>query len=312
MALPAQYDGKSAAYAQWKMQYLHNFSNRQQHARTFRTLSLGLQGEQDTATLHSICASVKAQGFGLYRFSETLNADDVADQQLVTAIQLLHQRLGLQDSDQGVLNSSSGLSLLQDLKDSPQGKFVPYSNRQMNWHTDGYYNRLADTVRCFCLHCLCPASSGGRLSVLDPCRLLIALYDEDPALIELLTHPQAMLLPSNSDELGHDRPDRVAPVICCLADGFLVLRFTMRTKNIQWRNDETRQAAEHLVALVEKLRECHSHITLQRGEGIVTRNLLHKRDAFTDSKKLTRQMLRGRFQQDPVVKPSLDSETPSH
>jgi len=166
----------------------------------------------------------------------------------------------------------------------------------MNWHTDGYYNERANSVRCFSLHCLEPASEGGALHLMDDTLLMFALLNEDPQAVALLSHPNAMTLPKIQDELGHNRPDRCVPAILRNEDGTLSMRFTTRTQHIQWRTDETEQAARRALELIHQNSQWHTRLCLQKGEGVITRNVLHTREAFVDAPgEPKRQMLRGRF-----------------
>jgi len=177
----------------------------------------------------------------------------------------------------------------------------------MNWHTDGYYNAPASAIRCFNLHCVQPAACGGELVLMDPELLLIALYDHDPELVEILSHPSAMTLPANRDDTGHDRPDVSVPLLFAHADRSLGMRFTTRSEHIRWRTPETQQAAAVAIQLLNNSSAWHTIIRLDTDQGLVTRNVLHKRSAFTDSANGPgRQMLRGRYHQRPSFKPPVN------
>lgn len=246
------------------------------------------------AELAQICKSVQRNGFAVYEW-QLIPKDPLA------ACIKFNQQLGLKDSeaDQGVA-SSKGLSTLRNLEGESLGRFIPYTNRAMNWHTDGYYNSQDAAIRCFTLHSVAAASEGGTLKLVDSELLLIGLYDQDPHLVQLLSHPRAMMLPANKDTDGHDRPDRYVPVISMHADGTLDLRFTARTKNIHWRNTATQQAAEHALTLLERRTDWQHSLRLKTGQGVITRNVLHKREAFNDSPKSPqREMLRGRYTRMP-------------
>jgi hypothetical protein len=237
---------------------------------------------------------VQNHGYALYQWSSSPD-------NLQQSIKLLHHCLGLRQTDPGVVTGTDELSLLEDLSGTPQGRFIPYTHRAMNWHTDGYYNDSSCAVRCFTLHCIQPASHGGTLTIMDNDLLLIALYDEDPQLVTLLSHPEAMLLPANSDEQGHDRPDRVVPVFSMYPDGTLGTRFTARVQHIEWRSPDTKAAARRSLELINNHPHWHSSLRLTTDQGIITRNVLHRREAFEDAQHSTRrQILRGRFMQLPT------------
>jgi alpha-ketoglutarate-dependent taurine dioxygenase len=40
--------------------------------------------------------------------------------------------------------------------------FIPYTNRPIKWHTDGYYHPQSRQIRAMILHCVRAASSGGE------------------------------------------------------------------------------------------------------------------------------------------------------
>ena len=242
--------------------------------------------------LETLCTTVKHHGFALYSWIEE-NTE-------ITVSNLLHQ-LSLGDGDSGVIREAGALSLLQDLSGTPKGRFPPYQSKTMNWHTDGYYNGLDESVRCFTLHCVEPATTGGDLLIMDDNFLVLALLQDDPAQVALLSHPEAMTLPANKDAVGHDRPDRKVPMIQQHPDGAISMRFTTRARNIHWRCKDTQAAAEKAVELINQNSQWQVRVKLHRGEGIVTRNILHAREAFHDMPgQPKRQILRGRFHNLPA------------
>jgi len=293
MILTQQFDGNSIQYRQWKADRLE--LQNKQSSLDREPISLTSTSNCNPVVLSRLCDEVKKYGYALYEWNDT--PADVA-----AAVEKLHSQLALTQHDAGVVTDSGSLALLKDLSGSARGKFIPYTSKAMSWHTDGYYNDQTQSLRCFTLHCISPAAKGGSLSLIDYELLFIALYDEAPDLITLLSHPNAMTLPANKDRLGHDRPDRHAPVFFCYPDGSLGARFTTRTKNIQWRNTQTKAAAEQATEVLNKLTDWHQTRCLQSGQGIITRNILHSRGAFVDDpSNPPRQMLRGRYLQLPVV-----------
>ena len=252
-----------------------------------------LHTQTNRTTLLQLCQAVNDTGFALYEWN-----DSPAD--VPGAVLKLLQALSLRDSDSGVIRELGELSLLQDLSGTPKGRFPPYQSKAMNWHTDGYYNAAAETIRCFTLHCVEPAAEGGALLLMDDTYLVLALLRDDPLLVALLSHPEAMTLPQNADTDGHDRPARTTPLIQQHADGSLSMRFTTRSKNISWRCSETQAAAQRATELIDNHHKWQTRLTLKKGQGIITRNILHAREPFVDSPvagnaQCKRQMLRGRF-----------------
>jgi len=144
---------------------------------------------------------------------------------------------------------------------------------------------------------------------MDDKLLILALYDDNPDLLALLSHSRAMTIPANQDNEGHDRPDRTVPMIFRHNDGKPGLRFTTRSRHIHWRNSDTQDAATRAAELIEQHKDWQVSITLKRGQGLITRNILHARDQFVDlPEKPKRQILRGRFMQLPQY-PTSESVT---
>jgi len=269
-------------------------------------VQLGLPGQQQLGEqdLAQLCSNAHQYGFALYEFMHHDNDELRASRQ--AAVQL-YKNLGLTQPDTGIISAEDNLSLLENSNDEKQRRFVPYSNRTMNWHTDGYYNAPTEAINCFCLHCLRPAQQGGELSLMDDHLLLIALYEKEPAAVALLAHPEAMMLPSSQDEYGHSRPDRWVAVFAASPVNGLQTRFTTRQRNITWRDEETKQAALTAIQVIEDQSSWHATVRLGSGQGVVTRNILHRRSAFEDNAPDTnRQMLRGRYLQRPASQRTAD------
>lgn len=257
-------------------------------------LSPSLDVDSHQQELVHLCEDVNRYGYAIYEW-------DKASQDIPQHIKALHRALSLQNTDDGVLRATNGLSLLEDLSGTPQGRFPPYQSAPLNWHTDGYYNAENQAVRCFTLHCVEPAAQGGELVLMDDTLLVWALLQENPEMVQLLTHPQAMTLPANADKEGHDRPDRTTAMIKCDSDARITMRFTTRARNIRWRCSATQAAAARAAELITHHQHWHSQVALKRGQGVITRNILHARNAFNDTLgSPKRQILRGRFNQLPV------------
>ena len=61
--------------------------------------------------------------------------------------------------------------------------YIPYTNRPLNWHTDGYYNRPEEQVRGIVMHCAAESASGGENLFLDQEIAYILLRDADSRFI---------------------------------------------------------------------------------------------------------------------------------
>jgi alpha-ketoglutarate-dependent taurine dioxygenase len=181
-----------------------------------------------------------------------------------------------------------------------QGKkgFIPYTNKSLNWHTDGYYNPPADAIRGMILHCIRPAEAGGENALLDPEIVYIRVRDKSPRLLAALEHHEAMTIPESIEEDGRIRPTSVGPVFFLdQTTNRPVMRYTARARNVIWRDDpDTREAKAYLESLLAGAEEplILSH-RLAAGEGLISNNVLHTRTAFESGKAAARLLLRGRY-----------------
>jgi hypothetical protein len=227
-------------------------------------------------------------GFALYRSPVT--GDDSALPRRLAA------QLGMRQLDANWLAGEDGVSRIAvgAANDGPGG-FIPYTDRAIGWHTDGYYHPQQRRIRGMVLHCVRPAARGGENALLDPELAYIALRDRDPQLVRALMQPDAMTIPARTDEAGIAREEQSGPVFWIDDDGALQMRYTARTRSIEWKSDAaTREAA----ALLRDVLAASPHawrVRMEAGMGLVGRNVLHDRQAFEDDPHSPRLVLRARF-----------------
>ncbi|RMF41471.1 MAG: taurine catabolism dioxygenase TauD, partial [Alphaproteobacteria bacterium] len=247
-------------------------------AAEFVTVSdLANPRETELAALRARCARFNLV---LYR-SERQPGDDRG---LRAALRSLAGRLGLRIAERHRSVGAQGIVALT-FSDAPRQRgYIPYSRRGMNWHTDGYYNDAASRIRAFLLHCARPAARGGENRLLDPEIAYIRLRDENPAHVAALMQAQAMTIPENREADGSLRPASVGPVFATdPATGRLVMRYTARTRSIEWRNDPAvRAAADCLREILSRPDPAMIAVRLKAGEGVLNNNVLHDRTAFED------------------------------
>lgn len=185
------------------------------------------------------------------------------------------------------------------------GEFIPYTDRALNWHTDGYYNAPGDAVGGFVLHCVAPALRGGESALCDHEAAYIELAERDPGLVAALMADDTMHVPEHRDANGALlRPARSGPVFW-VEDNALRMRYTARTRSICWRSDAATDAARRaLTDLLARRSDSHGVLRLNAGQGIVCNNVLHARKAFVDAERQPRTFLRARFR-DRVAQPHL-------
>lgn len=206
---------------------------------------------------------------------------DAADKDIPRA---LGRQLGLHRLDPNMLADDDGITSLEVVADKSHRGYIPYSNRRLLWHTDGYYNRPEQQIRAFILHCVRPAPEGGENALCDPEMVYLAMRDHNPDYIAALMHPQAMTIPANDEaSAGHMRPAQTGPVFSIDTTGNLHMRYTARTRSIEWRQDPTTLAAVSWleVFLSSEQAGLFRH-RLGAGQGILSNNTLHNRTAFVD------------------------------
>lgn len=194
----------------------------------------------------------------------------------------LGERLGLAHLHANPLADDDGISSLEVAPAKSALGYIPYSNRRLMWHTDGYYNAPEQSIRAFILHCVRPAATGGENGLLDHDIAYILLRDADPGHVGALEAPDAMTIPAGTLDGAQSRPACTGPVFST-QDGALHMRYTARTRSVEWRRDDaTRAAVNFLESLLEAPSPYVFGIRLAAGQGLVCNNVLHNRGAFAD------------------------------
>lgn len=236
----------------------------------------------------ALMTAIVRGGFAIYRTA--LRRDDALLPRRLAA------QLGMGCLDANWLAGEDGVSRITVGGGSDgAGGFIPYTDRAIGWHTDGYYHPQQRRIRGMVLHCVRPALAGGDNRLLDPDLAYIALRDRDPRLVCALMRPDAMTIPAREDTDGVARAEQSGPVFSVDAVGGLHMRYTARTRSIAWKNDaatlDAVAALQHVLA--------HSpfvqHVRMEAGMGLVGRNVLHDRSAFADMPGAPRLVLRARF-----------------
>jgi len=109
--------------------------------------------------------------------------------------------------------------------------------------------------------------------------------------------PDAMTIPANTETGVETREARSGPVFSIdTATGDLHMRYTARTRSIEWKQDDATRAA---VAFLEELLESQSPYIfrnrLSAGQGLICNNVLHNRTAFADNASAPRLVYRARY-----------------
>jgi alpha-ketoglutarate-dependent taurine dioxygenase len=212
---------------------------------------------------------------------------------------LLGQQLGLVRLEGNYLADEDGLSSITPADDNGsgmRGDFIPYTHKPINWHTDGYYNTLDRRILGMTLHCAQDAESGGENALLDHEIAYIQLRDASPDYVAALMQPNAMTIPARMDEDNIARAEQSGPVFAIdPGQGFLYMRYTARTRSIVWQDDAMTQAAVKALAEILASSEYILTARLTPGMGLICNNVLHTRNAFSDSPGHRRLLYRGRY-----------------
>jgi len=207
------------------------------------------------------------------------------------------QQLGLKRLDRNYLADDDGVSSVTVAGEAGRGEFIPYTNRPIRWHTDGYYNPADRRIRAMLLHCVRRAPEGGANTLVDHEIAYLWLRDDNPEWIRALMLPDAMTIPAREDEAGVARAAETGPVFSIDPnDGALHMRYTARTKSIEWKRDPAVAAATAALARVlDTASPFHHRLVLEPGMGIVCNNVLHERTGFVDDPAAPRLLYRARY-----------------
>ncbi len=239
----------------------------------------------------AILARVRKTNMALYA-SKVRDADK-------NILRLLGGQFGLLRLDQNMLADDDGITQVRvaDANAGAAQRYIPYTNRPLNWHTDGYYNSPARRIQAMLLHCVCDSVSGGENAFMDHEIAYLFLRDENPDYVRALMHPDAMTIPAREDDDGVARGAQSGPVFAIDPhSGALHMRYTARTRSIEWRQDASTQAA---VATLAQLLNAGSpyifRMAFKPGMGIISNNVLHDRTGFSDDVTHRRLLYRARY-----------------
>jgi len=201
-------------------------------------------------------------------------------------VRSLGAAFGLHRLDPNMLADDDGITSLQtEVRKSDRG-YIPYSDKRLLWHTDGYYNPPHRTIRAMILHCARNALTGGENELLDHELVYLIMRDTNPDFITALMQPDAMTIPANTEPGGEARPAQSGPVFSVdPVSGDLHMRYTARTRSIEWKGDAMTAKA---VAFLESLLSRNEYVIRHRmepGQGLICNNVLHNRTAFSNDRE---------------------------
>lgn len=285
--MPAHFDlSNASAYAAWREAKLAAHP----HALSDLLVEIADPRRLTFAEREALLARCATANMALYASGTGSDPDKDIPRQL-------GRQLGLVNLDANTLADDDGISPLAVAPAGTRTEFIPYTDRGIKWHTDGYYNTLDRQVHGLILHCVQSAESGGENRLMDHEIAYLLLRDENPDFIRALMAPDCMTIPPRLEDGAVARAAQPGPVFSVHADGHLHMRYTARTVSIEWRADEATRAA--VAALERILADEHSPWVfrgrLEPGMGLVCNNVLHDRAAFRDTETRKRLLYRARY-----------------
>ena len=246
--------------------------------------------QPDAQESAAILACCRKTNMAIYRTS----GERIADKH---AMRALGRRFGLERLDMNLRADEDSITSLRVVPAGETTHYIPYTDRGIKWHTDGYYNHLPEQVRGIVLHCVRPAASGGSNFLMDHEMVYLLLRDEHPDGAAALMQPDAMTIPANVEDGVEIRPLQSGPVFSVEnSSGSLHMRYTTRTRSIAWKDDRNvRLAVGFIRELLDSDLPWIFRYRLQAGEGIICNNVLHGREAFVDADDATRLLYRARY-----------------
>jgi alpha-ketoglutarate-dependent taurine dioxygenase len=239
------------------------------------------------------------------------NSFDIFDIRESTLLDLGKQ-MGLEKTDHHLCANAKAVSTISASAPTGVGEYIPYTNRPLSWHTDGYYNAAHEQVQAWLLWCAQTAASGGENALLDHEILYLLLRDENPDYLRALCAADAMTIPANVQDRQEIRPARSGPVFSINpASGALHMRYSARSKNILWKQDPlTKAALSFISALFSSDSTYIFHHRLKPGQCLISNNVLHMRRGFSDADNRKRVVYRVRYL-DRIALPHGDDHRPT-
>ncbi|MDX2503242.1 MAG: TauD/TfdA family dioxygenase [Gammaproteobacteria bacterium] len=273
------------AYAQWKKAKLLDYPK----SMAQLIVSLADPKALTALELQQLKALLIKTNMVIYELSGAAQEDKSIPEQLGL-------QLGIQSLDRNECADNDGFTSIQVADEGLHSLYIPYSEKGINWHTDGYYNRLSEQIYSMVLHCVRPAADGGENQLWDNDIAYMLLRDENPDYIRALMAPDAMTIPKNVLDGKLVRPDRSGPVFMITDEGRLHMRYTARARNVIWKNDQLTQAAQQTLRdILNNDSKYRFQGKLQAGQGLICNNVLHTRTTFKDDPQNPRLLYRGRY-----------------
>jgi len=259
-------------YQAWRARKL----NYRQEVSATRVFELDQQGRLSRSMLPLLRKQVAAYNFVIFQsVGELGKAEFLA----------LNRQFGLVALDANLGADEDKVTSLQVVGDTDsRARYIPYTNRAMNWHTDGYYNPFARRIDAFALYCVNQAARGGGNYLFDHEMMYMLIRDRSPSALVALMRNDMLRIPANVQQNQVIRAEESGPVFSLQSSScMLSMRYTSRPQNIVWKTDKNSTAALNLVREILMQGSAMVEVQLQPRQGIVCNNVLHGRQAFHDT-----------------------------
>ncbi|WP_455375904.1 TauD/TfdA family dioxygenase [Kaarinaea lacus] len=276
-----------SSYQRWRDAKLHDYP--QEIGQIMVDVKdFGQLSSAEHQVLVNLC---KKTNMALYRSAVPLKSKD--------QLKNICQTFGLINLDKNLYADDDGISALKVTSEKRQYDYIPYSDKPIRWHTDGYYNKPENSIRAMVLHCENPSLSGGDNQLLDHEIVYILMREENPQFIHALMQQDAMTIPANIEQDTVIRPAQSGPVFSVdPQSGNLHMRYTARTKSIEWKQDPgVQEAVGFLEHLLSSDMPYIYRYRLQANEGVLSNNVLHGRTKIENGEAQGQQriMYRARY-----------------
>jgi len=254
-----------------------------------RVFVLDAAGRLPAALRSEVRLQVSAHGFAIFETRGSF------DQQAFLA---LNRDFGLLHPDSSPGDADGAVTALRVVDESDlRSRYIPFTSRALNWHTDGYYNPPPRRINAFALYCVSQARRGGGNFLFDHELMYLMIRDREPGLLAALMADDMMRIPANLQDDHLLRAEETGPVFSLQADGRGInMRYTSRPRNILWKSDRRSRRALDLVREILVDGGAAVELRLKDGQGMVCNNILHGREAFRDlAEQPARLVYRARY-----------------
>ena len=240
-----------------------------------RVFQLNHEARLSEAQLEEVRQQVNAFNFAVFQSRAVLGKLEFL---------ALNRQFGLNRLDSNPGADTDSVTSLRIVSDGDErAQYIPYTNRALNWHTDGYYNPRDRRINAFALYCVNQAARGGGNYLFDHELMYILIRDRAPELLAALMAKDLMQIPANIQGNRIIRAEESGPVFSIQPESCgLHMRYTSRPRNIVWKSDKRSEKALNLVREILMDSEAVLDLRLQNNQGVVCNNILHGREAFHD------------------------------